>query len=130
MALAQFDVLHSLASVATHESYVKPELSETPCLHIEQGRHPTVAPLISHPFIPNDTEMKEKRTFILTGPNMGGKTSYARQAALLCIMAQIGSYVPAESMTLSPMDGIYTRMGAQDCMQKGLSTFQLELQEV
>ncbi|ESP05453.1 hypothetical protein LOTGIDRAFT_208479 [Lottia gigantea] len=130
--LATIDCLLSLSSVSLQNHFTRPVFSENKkCIKITQGRHPVISTLFSNQqqFVPNDTNLADERMMIITGPNMGGKSSYIKQVALLCIMAQIGSYIPADEMTLSVIDAIYTRMGAADEIFKGRSTFMVELQE-
>lgn len=129
--LAVFDCLASLAYVARQQNYTRPEITDEHCFEIEEGKHPIVEALINEPFVPNGIEFKEdgQKCIIVTGPNMGGKSCFARQVALIAIMAQIGSFVSASRVKLSPLDAVYTRMGAADNMAKGASTFFVELQE-
>ena len=130
-ALATLDCLLSLAAIANQPGYVKPEYTDSTCLHVEQGRHPMVEQLLLDTYVPNDTHLAydETRALLVTGPNMGGKSSYVRQVALIAIMGQIGSYVPAASATLGMVDAVFTRMGAFDNMMAGESTFMVELSE-
>lgn len=130
-SLATLDCLLSLASIAQQPGYVKPEYTEHPCLHVEQGRHPMVERLLTDTYVPNDTNLDTDgtRALLVTGPNMGGKSSYVRQVALIAIMGQIGSYVPASSAKLGLLDAVFTRMGAFDNMLAGESTFMVELSE-
>lgn len=130
-ALAVLDCLLSLATVANQPDYVKPEYSDSMCITVEQGRHPMVEQLLLDAYVPNDTflDADETRAMLITGPNMGGKSSYVRQVALIAIMGQIGSYVPAKSAKLGMLDGVFTRMGAFDNMMAGESTFMVELSE-
>ncbi|KAJ5491412.1 DNA mismatch repair protein msh3 [Penicillium diatomitis] len=130
-SLATLDCLLSLAAIAQQPGYVKPEFSEQPCLHVEQGRHPMVERILTDSYVPNDTHLDqdETRAVLVTGPNMGGKSSYVRQVALIAIMGQIGSYVPAASAKLGLLDAVFTRMGAFDNMLAGESTFMVELSE-
>ncbi|KAL8720845.1 MAG: hypothetical protein Q9225_002362 [Loekoesia sp. 1 TL-2023] len=130
-ALATLDCLISLAAVASQPGYVKPEFSDDTCIVVEQGRHPMVEQLLLDAYVPNDTDLATDRTraLLITGPNMGGKSSYVRQVALIAIMGQIGSYVPAQSAKLSMLDAVFTRMGAFDNMMAGESTFMVELSE-
>lgn len=130
-ALATLDCLLSLATIASQEGYVKPEYTDSTCISIEQGRHPMVEQLLLDAYVPNDTNLATARTrgLLITGPNMGGKSSYVRQVALIAIMGQIGSYVPAESARLGMLDAVFTRMGAFDNMMAGESTFMVELSE-
>ena len=130
-ALATLDCLLSLASIANQPGYVKPEYTNETCISVEQGRHPMVEQLLLDAYVPNDTELASDgtRALLITGPNMGGKSSYVRQVALIAIMGQIGSYVPAESARLGMLDAVFTRMGAFDNMMAGESTFMVELSE-
>lgn len=130
-SLATLDCLLSLAAIAQQPGYVKPEYTEDAYLHIEQGRHPMVERLLTDTYVPNDTELNHDatRALLVTGPNMGGKSSYVRQVALIAIMGQIGSYVPAASARLGLLDAVFTRMGAFDNMLAGESTFMVELSE-
>ncbi|KAH9929644.1 muts domain V-domain-containing protein [Amylocystis lapponica] len=129
--LATADCLLSLALVAVQEGYVKPQFTNSDTLEIVQGRHPMVEALRSDPFVPNTVHMGagQPGSKIITGPNMGGKSSAVRMMALCAIMAQIGSYVPAQSMKIGMLDGILTRMGASDELARGRSTFMVEMQE-
>jgi len=129
--IAVLDCLCSLASLARNPSYTKPVFSEKRQLIIKDGRHPIVEATMADRYVPNSTVMEDQneRCMIITGPNMGGKSSYIRQIALIIVMAQIGSYVPASEAILSPFDAVYTRMGAQDDISVGQSTFFVELQE-
>ena len=130
-ALATLDCLLSLATVASLPGYVKPEFTDETCIRVQQGRHPMVEQLLLDSYVPNDIDLSadETRALLLTGPNMGGKSSYVRQVALIAIMGQIGSYVPAESAKLGMLDAVFTRMGAFDNMMTGESTFMVELSE-
>lgn len=130
-ALATLDCLLSLAIVASLPGYVKPEYTDSPCILVQQGRHPMVEQLLLDAYVPNDTYLNadETRALLITGPNMGGKSSYVRQIALIAIMGQIGSYVPAGSAKLGMLDAVFTRMGAFDNMMAGESTFMVELSE-
>ncbi|KAH7922832.1 hypothetical protein BV22DRAFT_1113691 [Leucogyrophana mollusca] len=129
--LAAADCLLSFAHVALQEGYVRPEFTEEDTLEIVQGRHPMVEALRSDPFVPNSVEIggNAPRSTIITGPNMGGKSSAVRMIALIAIMAQVGSYVPAESVKLGILDSILTRMGASDELARGRSTFMVEMSE-
>uniref|UniRef100_A0A672J3Z0 DNA mismatch repair protein MSH3 n=1 Tax=Salarias fasciatus TaxID=181472 RepID=A0A672J3Z0_SALFA len=132
--LATVDCLFSLAEVAKQGDYCRPEVSETQSqIVIRDGRHPAIDLLMGEQsqYVPNHTELQGdgRRTMIITGPNMGGKSSYIRQVALICVMAQMGSYVPASEARLGILDGVYTRMGASDNIYKGRSTFMEELTE-
>lgn len=130
-ALATLDCLLSLATIANQPGYVKPEYTDDTCIAVEQGRHPMVEPLLLDAYVPNDIDLASDKTraLLVTGPNMGGKSSYVRQVALIAIMGQIGSYVPAESAKLGMLDAVFTRMGAFDNMMAGESTFMVELSE-
>ncbi|KAI8145116.1 muts domain V-domain-containing protein [Fennellomyces sp. T-0311] len=129
LGLAQLDCLFSLATVAQQANYVKPTFSDDAKLRVTNGRHPMVEQLLDN-YVANDIDFDDtKRTMVLTGPNMGGKSSYMRQVALIAIMGQIGSYVPADRAELGILDAVYTRMGALDNMLAGESTFMVELHE-
>jgi DNA mismatch repair protein MutS len=130
-ALGELDVLCSLAQCAAERGYVRPAfVDETRC-DISEGRHPVIEAVLRTNFVPNDLHVREAehRFILLTGPNMGGKSTYLRQAALLVIMAQIGSFIPAKSATLGVVDRIFTRIGAGDDLASGQSTFYLEMAE-
>jgi DNA mismatch repair protein MutS len=128
--LAEVDVYASLAEVALKNEYSRPEIVDTDEVYIQQGRHPIVE-YQSRPFIPNDLFMNTTtdQLLILTGPNMGGKSTYLRQTALIVILAQIGCYVPARQARLGIIDRIYTRVGASDNLARGRSTFMVEMIE-
>ncbi|KAH8703468.1 DNA mismatch repair protein Msh3 [Talaromyces proteolyticus] len=130
-ALALLDCLFSLAAIANQPGYTKPEFTDETCITVEQGRHPMVEQLLMDTYVPNDTSLDANgtRALLVTGPNMGGKSSYVRQVALIAIMGQIGSYVPAKSAKLGMLDAVFTRMGAFDNMLNGESTFMVELSE-
>jgi DNA mismatch repair protein MutS len=123
--LAELDVLASLAEAAMRGGYCRPELTNDDVLEIQEGRHPVVeTALSSERFIPNDTMFNTgERIRIITGPNMSGKSTYLRQVALITLMAQIGSFIPAKSARLGLVDRIFTRIGAQDEIFAGQSTF-------
>uniref|UniRef100_G1NWJ2 DNA mismatch repair protein n=1 Tax=Myotis lucifugus TaxID=59463 RepID=G1NWJ2_MYOLU len=129
--LAAIDCIFSLAKVAKQGDYCRPTLLEERKIIIKNGRHPVIDVLLGEQdqYVPNSTNLSgdSERVMIITGPNMGGKSSYIKQVALITIMAQIGSYVPAEEATIGIVDGIYTRMGAADNIYKGQSTFMEEL---
>uniref|UniRef100_A0AAR2KR92 DNA mismatch repair protein MSH3 n=1 Tax=Pygocentrus nattereri TaxID=42514 RepID=A0AAR2KR92_PYGNA len=132
--LATMDCLFSLAQVAKENNYCRPEVLEHERhIVIKAGRHPVIDMLMGEQdqYVPNDTELQGdgKRAMIITGPNMGGKSSYIRQVALVTIMAQLGSFVPAEEASIGIVDGIFTRMGASDNISRGRSTFMEELLE-
>ncbi len=131
-ALAEIDVYLSLAEVATRQNYCRPQLNEGDTIHIVAGRHPVVELSQSDTaFIPNDTNLSnhDAQICIITGPNMAGKSTYLRQVALIVLMAQIGSYVPAEAANIGIVDRIFTRIGAQDDLATGQSTFMVEMVE-
>ncbi len=131
-ALAELDTLLALGEVASRRNYCRPELDESDTIHIVAGRHPVVeATQRGVEFIPNDAEMStsEAQILLLTGPNMAGKSTYLRQVALITLMAQIGSFVPAESARIGLVDRIFTRIGAQDDLATGQSTFMVEMVE-
>ncbi|KAL4779336.1 DNA mismatch repair protein msh3 [Aspergillus varians] len=130
-SLATLDCLVSLATIASQPGYVKPEYTEDTCIHVQQGRHPMVEQLLLDSYVPNDIDLESDKTraLLVTGPNMGGKSSYVRQVALIAIMGQIGSYVPAQAAKLGMLDAVFTRMGAFDNMLAGESTFMVELSE-
>ncbi|NUE66114.1 DNA mismatch repair protein MutS [Snodgrassella sp. ESL0253] len=128
-AAASLDVLTTLASYAETEHYCFPKLVNYPCLQISNGRHPVVAAQVSQ-FTANDTQLDDKRRLmLLTGPNMGGKSTYMRQVALIVLLAHIGAPVPADSCTLGEFDQIFTRIGASDDLAGNRSTFMVEMSE-
>lgn len=128
--LAQCDAILGLALVAYDERYTRPEFSEGQDMIVVEGRHPVVAHGLKHEFIPNDTTLTDQeRTWIITGPNMGGKSTYLRQVALMAIMAQMGSFVPARRASMPIFDRIFTRIGAADNVAAGKSTFLVEMEE-
>jgi DNA mismatch repair protein MutS len=128
--LSELDVLSNFAERAITLNYQQPKLVTTTGIHIEAGRHPVVETVSSEPFIANPLSMHEKRRMLLvTGPNMGGKSTYMRQSALIVLMAYIGSFVPAAAATLGPIDRIFTRIGASDDLASGRSTFMVEMTE-
>jgi DNA mismatch repair protein MutS len=131
-ALAEIDVYLSLAQVASQNNYCRPQLNDSDIIHIVAGRHPVVEQAQSEtPFIPNDTNLanSDAQIIVITGPNMAGKSTYLRQVALITLLAQIGSYVPAESASIGIVDRIFTRIGAQDDLATGQSTFMVEMVE-
>jgi DNA mismatch repair protein MutS len=129
-AIAELDVLGCFAERATALDCSQPELVAYPTLKIDQGRHPVVERASRAPFIPNDLKFDDaRRMLIITGPNMGGKSTYMRQTALIVILAHIGCYVPAKRAVLGPLDRIFTRIGASDDLAGGRSTFMLEMTE-
>ena len=128
--LAELDVLTCFAERAESLNLCKPEIVDTPCIEIRAGRHLVVEQVIDTPFIPNDLNLGEQtRLLVITGPNMGGKSTYMRQSALITILAHVGSYVPADSLTIGPIDRIFTRIGASDDIAGGRSTFMVEMTE-
>ena len=131
-ALAELDVLASFAEVAVTQNYCRPEVDMGDRIHIIGGRHPVVESISEAPFVPNDTLLdgNENTVAIITGPNMAGKSTYMRQTALIVLMAQIGSFVPAQSATVGIVDSIFTRVGASDDLAAGQSTFMVEMSEV
>lgn len=130
--IAILDSLCSLAETAVQGDYVRPRLNEDGIINIRAGRHPVVEKVIKTPFVSNDTylDLKDDRCAVITGPNMAGKSTYMRQVALITLMAQIGSFVPAESANISIVDAIFTRVGASDDLASGQSTFMVEMSEV
>ena len=132
-AVAVTDVLCSLAAAAIENNYVCPTMHDNSVIEIIDGRHPVVEKVLSDsPFVPNDTylDCADSRCAIITGPNMAGKSTYMRQVALICLMAQIGSFVPAKRAELSIIDSVFTRVGASDDLASGQSTFMVEMNEV
>ena len=129
-ALAELDVLAAFAERAQALDWSRPELTDAPGLHIERGRHPVVEAVRSEPFEPNDLALEEnRRMLVITGPNMGGKSTYMRQNALIVLLAHIGSFVPASRAVIGPIDRILTRIGAGDDLARGQSTFMVEMAE-
>ncbi|MGH8232967.1 MAG: DNA mismatch repair protein MutS [Rhodanobacteraceae bacterium] len=129
-AMAELDVLAALAERAIALDWACPQLVEEPCIAIARGRHPVVEQVRDEPFEPNDLALDDaRRMLVITGPNMGGKSTYMRQNALIVLLAYIGSYVPAASATLGPIDRIFTRIGAGDDLARGQSTFMVEMSE-
>ena len=132
-AVAQVDVFASLAYVADHNGYCRPSINEKGVIDIKNGRHPVVEKMITNDmFIANDTYLdnRNNRISIITGPNMAGKSTYMRQSAIIVLMAQIGSFVPADSANIGIVDRIFTRVGASDDLASGQSTFMVEMTEV
>ncbi|MBQ7680632.1 MAG: DNA mismatch repair protein MutS, partial [Oscillibacter sp.] len=132
-AIAGADALASLAAVAVANRYCCPEVDESSVIEIHDGRHPVVEQMLKDSlFVPNDTFMgeTEQRVDIITGPNMAGKSTYMRQVALIVLMAQIGSFIPASSARIGIVDRIFTRVGASDDLSAGQSTFMVEMTEV
>ncbi|MBQ1784762.1 MAG: DNA mismatch repair protein MutS [Gammaproteobacteria bacterium] len=129
-AIAELDLLAALARIADRHRYVAPTLSELPGIQIEGGRHPVVERVMSEPFIANPITLNDqRRMLVITGPNMGGKSTYMRQVALIVLLAHIGSYVPADSAIIGAVDRIFTRIGASDDLASGRSTFMVEMSE-
>ena len=132
-AIAGLDMLCSFATVALNNNYCCPTVDLSDGIEISEGRHPVVEQLLDGvPFVPNDTKLdnRENQIAVLTGPNMAGKSTYMRQVALIVLMAQIGSFVPAASAKIGIVDGIFTRVGASDDLTTGQSTFMVEMSEV
>lgn len=131
--ISELDVLCTLAEAADRENYCKPGVNNDGVISIKAGRHPVVEKMLEQgAFVPNDTfiDMEDNRLSIITGPNMAGKSTYMRQVALIVIMAQIGSFVPADSAVIGAVDRIFTRVGASDDLAAGQSTFMVEMSEV
>ncbi|MFO0751141.1 MAG: DNA mismatch repair protein MutS [Myxococcota bacterium] len=130
-ALASLDALFALAEVAATRGWTRPTMVDEPVLAIEAGRHPVVEAMLPHgQFVPNDVALgPDARLMILTGPNMAGKSTVMRQTALICILAQMGSFVPAQAATLGLVDKVFTRVGASDDVARGQSTFMVEMTE-
>ncbi len=130
VGLAEADVLLTLATRALELDFCRPELVAEPGIHIGAGRHPVVERVLDGPFIANDLELgRDRRLLVITGPNMGGKSTFMRQAALIVLLAHIGSFVPARTARLGPVDRIFTRIGAADDLAGGRSTFMVEMTE-
>lgn len=129
-AMAELDVLACFAERAQSLDWAQPELTEDPGLHIERGRHPVVEAVRTEPFEPNDLILRDdRRMLVITGPNMGGKSTYMRQNALIVLLAHVGSFVPASRAVIGPIDRILTRIGAGDDLARGQSTFMVEMSE-
>ena len=129
-AVTLVDVLANLAERAVELDYVRPELTDKPQLSIEAGRHPVVERMLDAPFVPNDLYLDDgHRMLVITGPNMGGKSTYMRQVALIVVMAGMGSFVPARRALIGPFDRVFTRIGASDDLAGGRSTFMVEMTE-
>ncbi|HEX7047873.1 MAG TPA: DNA mismatch repair protein MutS, partial [Gammaproteobacteria bacterium] len=128
--IAELDVLVNLAGRAESLDWSCPQLVDEAKLHIVGGRHPVVEQVSREPFVPNDLDFDDtRRMLIVTGPNMGGKSTYMRQVALIALLAHIGSYVPAKEAVIGPLDRIFTRIGASDDLAGGQSTFMVEMTE-
>ncbi len=129
-AIAELDALQNLAERAVSLKFTLPQFSLEEGIHIAEGRHPVIEAFLDQPFVPNDTELNSnRRILMITGPNMGGKSTYMRQTALIVLLAYVGSYVPAKSATIGPIDRIFTRIGAADDLSSGRSTFMVEMTE-
>ncbi|WP_304526296.1 DNA mismatch repair protein MutS [Halomonas sp. I5-271120] len=129
-ALASLDVLASFAERAQALDFVRPTLTEAPGINIQGGRHPVVEHVSEAPFVPNDLALDDnRRMLVITGPNMGGKSTYMRQAALITLLAHTGSFVPADAAEIGPVDRIFTRIGSSDDLAGGRSTFMVEMTE-
>lgn len=129
-AVAELDVLNNLAERAQTLNYTRPHMTENAEIRIENGRHPVVEQVLSEPFIANPVDLHDqRRMLIITGPNMGGKSTYMRQTALIVLMAHIGSFVPADNAHIGNIDRIFTRIGASDDLASGRSTFMVEMTE-
>ena len=129
-ALAELDVLACFAERAETLGYRPPEFVAEPLIEIDQGRHPVVEQRLSEPFVANDLKLgPDRRMLVITGPNMGGKSTYMRQTALIAVLAHCGSFVPAARAVFGPLDRIFTRIGAHDSLSRGHSTFMLEMSE-
>jgi DNA mismatch repair protein MutS len=130
-SLARLDVIFSMTTLASRPGYTQPVIQDSMTLSIVNGRHPVVEQTLSEPFVPNDTTLNatDQHLIILTGPNMAGKSTYIRQIALLVILAQMGSFIPAESAEIGLVDKVFTRIGAHDDINRGQSTFMVEMNE-
>ncbi len=130
-AVGRFDCLSALAELAVQRRYVRPQIVEDGRLEIRDGRHPVLDQVLADSFVPNDTLMigDDARVFVITGPNMAGKSTYIRQVALLTLLAQVGSFVPARAMSFSIVDRIFARVGSSDEIMRGQSTFMVEMTE-
>ena len=130
MSLAELDVLSNLSERADSLNFCQPELTETAGIHIEEGRHPVVEQVLEAPFVANNVDFdNNRRMLIITGPNMGGKSTYMRQTALIVLMAHVGSFVPASAARIGMVDRIFTRIGSSDDLAGGRSTFMVEMTE-
>lgn len=131
--IAILDVLVSLAQAGDEYNYIRPKLLDDGTIYIKDGRHPLVERILNRDlFVPNDTHLDnaQNEIMIITGPNMAGKSTYMRQSALLTLMTQVGSFIPAREASISPVDKIFTRIGASDDLVSGQSTFMVEMNEV
>lgn len=130
MSIAELDVLTNLAERADNLNFCRPELSSTPGIQIEEGRHPVVEQVLDEPFVANGVSFNvQRRMLVITGPNMGGKSTYMRQTALITLLAHVGSFVPATSAKIGMVDRIFTRIGSSDDLAGGRSTFMVEMTE-
>ena len=127
--LSLIDVLNGFAVVSKSGNYVRPQLSNEHIIKIVDGRHPVIEKITDKPFVSNSIELKDKHMLVITGPNMGGKSTYMRQTALITIMARIGCFVPAKEAHIGNVDRIFTRIGASDDLSSGRSTFMVEMEE-
>ena len=126
-AISEIDVLCNLAERSQCLNLRRPNLVDEPGITITGGRHPLVESVLNSPFVPNNTKLNEdNRLLLITGPNMGGKSTYMRQTAIITLLAHVGSFVPADSATIGPVDRIFTRIGASDDLAAGSSTFMVE----
>ena len=129
-SVGKIDAVQSLSTIAAEKGWTKPEMTDDYSIFIEEGYHPVISESVSD-FVPNDLKMNEKSYFhIITGPNMAGKSTYIRQSAIIIILAQMGSFIPAKKGRIGIVDGIFTRIGSGDILSKGLSTFMVEMLEV
>ena len=129
-ALSMLDLLSNFAERAISLQLSKPTFVDTPCVHIEAGRHSVIEAISDNPFVPNDTDLNcDRRMLMITGPNMGGKSTFMRQTALITLLAYTGCFVPATQAILGPIDRIFTRIGAADDVASGRSTFMVEMTE-
>jgi DNA mismatch repair protein MutS len=130
-AVAHIDTLFSLAELASQRNYLRPKVTDGDSIHILEGRHPVIEVMNQEPFIPNDLyiDRRDDQILVITGPNMGGKSTYLRQVAMICILAQMGSFVPAKQAEIGIVDRIFTRIGAMDYLSVGQSTFMVEMLE-
>lgn len=127
--LSGLDALLSFAAAADSYHYVRPKLSNEGVIRIEEARHPVIETISGKPFVANDVDLEQKRMIVITGPNMGGKSTYMRSVALICVMARAGCFVPAKSALVGDVDRIFTRIGASDDLVSGRSTFMVEMEE-
>jgi len=129
--IAALDALYSLSVLALSGGYTAPEICEDSQINIQDGRHPVVEKVLNNQFVPNDTilDCEDNHLMVITGPNMSGKSTYIRQTAILVILAQMGSFIPAKSAQIGIVDKIFTRIGAHDEITKGQSTFMVEMSE-